>query len=71
MGWREYLVTVPSKSLALAAKAQPGFGRGRPVSEIVGGVGANETDPLLAWQFQPDEACPRGCSRKGETCEPF
>lgn len=38
-------------------------------TKLIGGVLANETDSLFSWQFQPDEACPKGCSRDDEgTC---
>ncbi|OWZ51918.1 hypothetical protein J007_02090 [Cryptococcus neoformans] len=72
MGWTEYLVSVRVKWLRKAAVVQPGFGGGRPVTQVVGHVGNNETDPRLAWQFNLDYPCPEGCHRHGEeqVCKP-
>lgn len=62
MGWTEYLVSVRNKWLRKAAVVQPGFGGGRPVTQVVGHVGNNETDPRLAWQFNLDYPCPEGAT---------
>ncbi|KAF2758318.1 guanine deaminase [Pseudovirgaria hyperparasitica] len=39
-------------------------------SRLLGGLLANETDPLFQWQFNPDAACPLGCQRDKGGCEP-
>lgn len=36
-------------------------------TRLMGGVLTNETDPLFLWQFNPDFACPAGCSRSNTT----
>jgi tRNA(Arg) A34 adenosine deaminase TadA len=39
-------------------------------TELVEGILSNETDPLFAWQYQPEEPCPSSCSRnaRGGRC---
>ncbi|KAJ7123822.1 guanine deaminase [Mycena crocata] len=40
-------------------------------ARLIGEVLANETDPLLLWQFNPDFPCPTGCARSGSSCAPI
>ncbi|RPD62044.1 cytidine deaminase-like protein [Lentinus tigrinus ALCF2SS1-7] len=40
-------------------------------ARLLGGVLTNETDPLFAWQFNPDGPCPTGCARANGTCHPL
>lgn len=68
MGWTEYLVSVRTTWLANAARLQRGFGGGRPVTQVVGPLGNEQTNPRLAWQFNATAACPDGCERKGSVC---
>lgn len=54
-GWTQ--LTIPSREV---------FERGvgfRNDTVIVEGILEEETDPLFAWQFQRDAACPKGCRR--------
>ena len=48
----------------------PAFGND---TTIVGEVLTEETDPLFAWQFQHDAACPEGCRKDGAgtKCDPL
>ncbi|BEJ12653.1 hypothetical protein CspHIS471_0211130 [Cutaneotrichosporon sp. HIS471] len=68
LGWTEYLVSVRNEWLRRAAVVQPGFGAGRPITQVVGPRGDNETDPLLAWQFNASYPCPPGCGRSEGVC---
>jgi len=42
-------------------------------TSLLGGVLSNATDPLFAWQFNPNGACPAGCERDGSenACVPI
>lgn len=68
LGWTEYLVSVRTVWLASAAALQKGFGGGRPITEVVGPLGNEETNPLLAWQFNASYPCPTGCGRHEGVC---
>ncbi|WVQ65301.1 uncharacterized protein L199_003477 [Kwoniella botswanensis] len=72
LGWTEYLVSVRNQWLAAAAAVQVGFGSGRPITQVVGPIGDDETDPRLAWQFNSSYPCPVGCTRHAENdiCKP-
>jgi hypothetical protein len=72
LGWTEYLVSVRNTWLAGAAKMQKGFGDGRPITQVIGPLGDEETNPRLAWQFDESKPCPDGCARSGgmAICEP-
>lgn len=37
---------------------------GRLIADVL----SNETDPYFSWQFDPESACPGGCSRSDGTC---
>ncbi|RMY02062.1 hypothetical protein D0868_08162 [Hortaea werneckii] len=36
--------------------------------KLIADVLSNETDPYFSWQFDPESACPDGCSRSDGTC---
>ena len=38
-------------------------------ARLIGNVLANETDPLFFWQYNPDLACPHGCTKANGTCQ--
>ncbi|EJT51401.1 hypothetical protein A1Q1_07373 [Trichosporon asahii var. asahii CBS 2479] len=63
MGWNEYLVTLRTDWLRRLALIQPGFGNGRPVTDVLS-VGSELTDPLLWWQHHAKYPCPAGCHRE-------
>ena len=59
MKWEQILLSseeVARKSWPLSRKMR-----------IIGRVGTEVTDPLFAWQYQPEEPCPIGCSRSENT----
>lgn len=66
MGWTEYLVTLRTDWLRRLALIQPGFGAGRPVTDVVS-VGSELTNPLLWWQHHAQYPCPAGCHRDEST----
>lgn len=37
-------------------------------TRLIGEVLTNETDPYFSWQYDPSYSCPKGCSRRGNTC---
>ncbi|RMY54109.1 hypothetical protein D0865_04906 [Hortaea werneckii] len=37
-------------------------------ARLIADVLSNETDPYFSWQFDPESACPDGCSRSDGTC---
>jgi len=66
-GWG--VMTLSSYDVFQQSRALPGV-----QTMMLGSVLTNETDPLFSWQYQPDVACPNGCSRVesktrgGSTC---
>ncbi|KAH9853871.1 cytidine deaminase-like protein [Lenzites betulinus] len=55
LGWAQ--IRVPSANIFRAASDLPNAAR------LLGGVLAEETDPLFAWQFDDGAPCPLGCAR--------
>lgn len=54
-GWHQ--ITISSREV-FARSSTMG-----PRTELVADVLANETDPLLSWQYNAEQPCPKGCSR--------
>jgi len=55
-GWHQ--IHISSFDVFEAAHALP-----NPTARLIPHVLHNETDPLFAWQYRPQTACPKGCSR--------
>ncbi|EJD41720.1 cytidine deaminase-like protein [Auricularia subglabra TFB-10046 SS5] len=64
LGWGQ--IRIPSIEIFRQSFDLPNAAR------ILGNVLVNETDPLFAWQFNPDAPCPAGCvrSENGASCLP-
>ncbi|CDO74135.1 hypothetical protein BN946_scf185043.g185 [Trametes cinnabarina] len=80
-GFREYVYGTSIETLILLGWAQiriPSIEVFRQSfdlphsARLMGGVLANETDPLFSWQFNPEFPCPAGCARQNgsTTCRP-
>ncbi|KAI1649508.1 cytidine deaminase-like protein [Daldinia loculata] len=60
-GWDQ--IQIPSAEVFRRSSGLPSS------STLIADVLTNETDPLFAWQNDPQYPCPRGCSRVGGRCE--